>query len=633
MQTKKAAMRKNKYTDILLEKAEILDRQGKYDAAHNLLEQATDLEPNNVMALHRLAMLSAKRGNHAKSLEIYLKIIELRPDNLDAMLLLGVEYAETGDFPKAISCFRQCVAKAPPRSGLHQMLGVALAETGQHEEALEQFSTACRINPDDDESLTRLAIELIHFLKMADAEEKLLQALDINSCNPLAHNNLGRVYKFQGRNEEATTAFRKALELEPHNHVVVNNLLLSLNYLADSNPVQTAEEHRLLTQQTYPAGNELPTINYSPPHNPLRIGYVSGDFHSHSVSFFIEPILMHHDPSKISVYCYANDTREDDTTRRLMACPVTWRNIAKLSDQDAALMIQSDEIDILIDLSGHSSENRLGLFSLKPAPLQASWIGYPHSTGLPQMDYYISDALCDPPGMTEHLYSEKIIRLPTIFSCYLPPLQFPQVTLPPSHTTGVITFGSFNNFAKVNRNVIALWGEILLAVPSSRLFLKSLALGDHSTQKQVLADFASGGVSPERIILQSTVNSPLEHLALYGKIDIALDTYPYHGTTTTCEALWMGVPVLTLEGNTHASRVGVSILTSIGCPELIASDSTDYVKKAALLAGDPLLLHTYREKLRSRMAHSPLMDAAGVTRQWEQLCSELVNNTHQSKFK
>ncbi len=607
------------YCSILMDKAATLAESGNRDAARSFLEDALAIEPDNTVAIHRLAMIHAEGGDHLKALELYQKIVAIQPDNLDAWLLLGVEYAETGNYEEAIGCFQHCIANSSPKTGLHQMLGVALAEIGRHEEAMDQFRTACSINPNDDESLTRLAIELIYFLKMADAEKHLLRALALNRSNALAYNNLGRVYKFQGRTDEAAKAFRTALELEPDNQVVVNNLLLSLNYLADADPEQVAAEHRNLCRHIYGANkNDEPAEWPSSPHRIIHVGYVSGDFHNHSVSFFFEPILMHHDPLQVQVYCYSNDTREDDTTRRLMSCNVQWKNIAKVSDRDAAEMIRGDGIDILVDLSGHSSENRLGLFALKPAPVQMSWIGYPHSTGLPQIDYYISDAHCDPPGITEQLYTERILRLPRIFSCYLPPLQFPQVTPPPSDSTGLITFGSFNNFAKVNKRVIAVWADILNRVENSRLFLKSMALGDLITQKQVLNMFAEHGVSSGRIALLNTVNSPMEHLALYGQIDIALDTFPYNGTTTTCEALWMGVPVVTLAGATHASRVGVSLLTNVGTPELIASTPSAYVSIIAQLAADNRQLHLYRENLRTAMAHSPLMDFVGVVTELEQ---------------
>jgi predicted O-linked N-acetylglucosamine transferase (SPINDLY family) len=294
-----------------------------------------------------------------------------------------------------------------------------------------------------------------------------------------------------------------------------------------------------------------------------------------------------------------------------------WRDIKGLPDEQAAEMVRADKISILVDLSGHSSGNRLGLFALKPAPVQVSWLGYPHSTGLRQMDYFLTDALCDPPGLTDQLYTEKLIRLPGSFCCYLPPVDFPVVSPPPSVASGNITFGSFNSFAKVNDQLIEIWSKLLFRVPGSRLFLKSMCLGDRAVQQAVLTKFRTFGVSEDRIALLSTVDSPLDHLALYSQIDIALDTYPYHGTTTTCEALWMGVPVVTLAGRCHAARVGVSLLSSARLETLIAGSPEEYVDIAVNLANDNELRGRMRDNLRLIFATSPLMDAVRVTREVE----------------
>ncbi|MBV5340871.1 MAG: tetratricopeptide repeat protein [Deltaproteobacteria bacterium] len=618
-------MKRDNYSSVLVDEAVILAERGGREADGSLFKEALTFKPDDIIAMNRRAMIYAEGGDHRKAVELYQRIVAQNPDNFDALLLLGVEHAQTGNYQEAVACFYRCIAMSPLHAGLHKMLGMALSDGGKHEEAMEQFRVACQIDPGDDELLTRFAIELIHFLKMAEAEERLLQALALNPANALAYNNLGRVYKFQGKATEAVKAFRTSLELDPVNHVVANNLLLTLNYLADATPEQVASEHRAYCRSVYGSENRTSRAGLMLPSKLIRIGYVSGDFHSHSVSFFFEPILMNHNGRQFQIYCYSNGVQEDETTRRLMAYNVQWKNIATISDRDAAEIIRADEIDILVDLSGHSSGNRLGLFALKPAHVQVSWIGYPHSTGLAQMDYYISDVVCDPPGMTEHLYTEKIVRLPRIFTCYLPPLQFPQVMPPPSEESAIITFGSFNNFAKVNNSVIAVWADILNRVANSRLFLKSMALGDMVTQKQVLDSFAKHGINADRIALLNTVNSPVEHLALYGQIDIALDTFPYNGTTTTCEALWMGVPVVALAGATHASRVGASLLTNVGVPELVASTHSNYVSKAMFLAGDSKRLKQYRDNLRSNMACSPLMDAAGVTAELEKAYVELYS--------
>lgn len=611
------------YVSILIDKACTLHEQGHLPEALSLLEEVIAFDPANISALQHIARIYSLIGNHHAALNIYQHLNNILPGSSKTLMLLGVEFAETGNYENAVNCFLECLKSEGANATLHLMTGIAYDELDKRDEALHHFGVAFELNPEDDTTLTHLAKSLISKLRMTEAEQYLLTALKINPANALAYNNLGRIYKSQGKSVEAVAAYRNALKLDSQNPVVANNLLLCLNYLPNISPEAIFSEHQKLCNQVYHVPSRLSEQHSQPANGKLRIGYVSGDFHNHSVAFFFEPVLLHHDRLKFDIFCYSNDSRSDNTTKRLKATPTEWRSIVGLSDEQAAKMVTRDNIDVLVDLAGHSSENRLGLFALKPARLQVSWLGYPHSTGLSQMDYYLTDDLCDPNGMTEHLYTEKLIHLPGTFCCYLPPLQFPAVTPPPSTRSDVITFGCFNNFAKVNDTLIELWAGILSQVPGSRLLLKSMALGDQVTQQSVLAKFQSLGITADRIALLGTVKSALDHLALYSQIDIALDTYPYHGTTTTCEALWMGVPVVTLAGSTHASRVGVSFLNSVGCQELIAVTAKNYINIAMSLAGAPHRLCCYRENLRSMMAHSPLMDAVKLTNNVE-LAFELV---------
>jgi len=601
------------YARILIDKACILHEQGHLPEALSLLEEVIAFDANNISALQHIALLYSQNGNHHAALNIYQHLKNILPESSETLMLLGVEFAETGNYESAVDCFLTCLKSDGANATLHLMIGITYDELDKRDEALQHFSSAFELNPENDTTLTHLAKSLITKQRITEAEQYLLTALKINPANALAYNNLGRIYKSQGKSVEAVTAYRNALKLDPQNPVIVNNLLLCLNYLPDLSPEAIFSEHQKLCNQVY----HIPPVfleQYSQPASgKIRIGYVSGDFHNHSVAFFFEPVLLHHNRLKFEIFCYSNDSRNDDTTKRLKATPTEWRSIVGLSDEQAAKIVRRDSIDVLVDLAGHSSENRLGLFALKPARLQASWLGYPHSTGLSQIDYYLTDVLCDPDGMTEHLYTEKLLHLPGTFCCYLPPFQFPAVKPPPSTRSGAVTFGSFNNFAKVNDRLIELWAEILSLVPNSRLFLKSMSLGDQATQQSVLAKFELLGIPEDRIALLGTVKSALDHLALYTQIDIALDAFPYHGTTTTCEALWMGVPVVTLAGSTHASRVGVSLLTSVGCKELIAVTAKNYINIAVSLAGTPHQLYWYRENLRTMMARSPLMDAGRLT--------------------
>jgi predicted O-linked N-acetylglucosamine transferase (SPINDLY family) len=364
------------------------------------------------------------------------------------------------------------------------------------------------------------------------------------------------------------------------------------------------------------------------PERKLRIGYVSPDLCAHVVSRFIAPVLARHDRDAFEVYCYAEVAAPDEITTMLRGYANGWRDTVGEPDEHLAEAIRQDGIDILVDLAGHSASNRLLVFARKPAPVQITYLGYAATTGMTAMDYRLTDALADPPGMTEQFHSERLIRLPKCAWCYNKLADGPGVSELPASKAGHVTFCSFNNFAKVNEPLLRLWGRILQSVPGSRLLIKANALDSPSTQQRV-RDWASGaGIDQNRLDLCGWL-SLAEHYARYGQVDIALDTFPYHGTTMTCEALWMGVPVVTLAGGSHLSRVGVSLLTNVGLPELVAESADDYVRIAADLGGDLSRLRGMRATLRKRMEDSPLLDAAGFTKNleaayrqaWRQWCN------------
>jgi len=344
---------------------------------------------------------------------------------------------------------------------------------------------------------------------------------------------------------------------------------------------------------------------------------VSPDFTHHAVAYFIEPILAAHDRTRVEVFCYANVRVPDATTARLRTLADHWRDIAQLDDDAAAACIRQDEIDLLVDLAGHTAHHRLQVFARRPAPVQATWIGYPNTTGLDAIDYRLTDEICDPPGQTETWHSEKLVRLPSTFSCYQPDAAAPELNALPAVASGRITFGCFNNFAKITPEVIALWGQLIRQLPDAQLLLKSRGLEDPTTAARIRAAFANAGIGGARLALNGKELSVHDHLQLYHGVDIGLDPFPYNGTTTTCEALWMGVPVITLAGNVHAARVGASLMAHVGLPDLVAATPDDYVAKAAALARDLPRLGTIRQTLRETMRRGPLCDAAKFTRQLE----------------
>jgi protein O-GlcNAc transferase len=358
----------------------------------------------------------------------------------------------------------------------------------------------------------------------------------------------------------------------------------------------------------------------------LKIGFISPDFNQHSVAYFFEPILQHLDRERFQPYCYYSNRRIDTTTKRFSEYVEWWRPVAGLRDEAVVKQIEDDGIDILMDLAGHTSDNRLAVFARRPAPLQVTYLGYPTTTGMSEMQFRLSDWVVDPIG-DEYLSSEKLLRLPHSYFCYRPPETSLDVEGCPALHERCITFGSFNNMAKASAATFRLWARVLKAVPRSRLRLKSLALANDIVREKVIATFCQNGIDDSRITLLPWQSDTDTHLAQYHGIDIALDTTPYNGATTTCEALWMGVPVVSLRGGTHASRMGASILSAAGMPELIASSEDEFVQHCADLAGDVNALAARRFGSRDRLIESPLMQQETFVRDFEVVMEHAVRST------
>jgi protein O-GlcNAc transferase len=394
-------------------------------------------------------------------------------------------------------------------------------------------------------------------------------------------------------------------------------LPLALNYQPGADPAEILRE-----ANAYAERHAASLTAAAKPHparslegRRLRIGYVSADFREHPVAYFLEPILAAHDHQGFEIFCYADVRQPDAVTRRLQGYADQWRSLVGSSDEEAAELIRRDGIDILVDLSGHTGGNRLPVFARKPAPVQASYLGYLGTTGLPAIDYYLTDAHADPPGLTDAHYQEQLVRLPECGFCYAPgpaPEVSPEL---PARQAGRVTFGSLNSVAKLSEEVLALWARVLAAVAGSRVVLRTGA--GRRAEERVRGGLAGHGVSPERVLLLGQTATRFDYLKLYQAVDLGLDPFPYNGVTTTCDALWMGVPVLTLAGGTCVSRQGVRFLRAVGLDELIAETPEAYVRLATEVAGDLARLSALRRGLRERMSHSPLMDAAQFTRHLE----------------
>jgi len=443
--------------------------------------------------------------------------------------------------------------------------------------------------------------------------------------NAIALNNKGGQLLAQGMAKEAIDQYQMALVLAPEKPFIQSNYLYALNYQTtpDMGKIFAAhkkfgEFHENVAAKSTALQSPITSNAATNAQQPLRIGYVSSDFRHHAVSHFIEPVLAAHDKNKFQLFAYYHHTVVDDMTKRIQSHVSHWRSLVGKSDADIAAMIRADGIDILIDLAGHTATNRLPMFARKPAPLQVTWLGYPNTTGLSTMDYRITDAFADPPGMTDAFHTEKLHRMPQTFSCYSAPADAPAVAPLQAKRTGRVTFGSFNNFAKITAEVITVWSNILKRIPTATLFLKYKDLESVPMTQYIHHQFMTRGVLVSQLRIQGDDASHVEHMARYNNIDIALDPFPYNGTTTTLDALWMGVPVITLAGVSHVGRVGVSQMSNLGLQELIAKNKDDYVDIAVTLAGNVEKLSALRAGMRERMLTSPLMNVDRFTRNLEQ---------------
>jgi len=445
---------------------------------------------------------------------------------------------------------------------------------------------------------------------------------------------LARVLGEQGRHTEAVALFRELIATQADDDAAWSGALFSMNYSEQFSAREVFEEHVKYGQRFPKAPPMAVDATHSRPGHRVRVGYLSPDFWLHSVAHFMVPILHHHDRGRVEVFCYHNGRNEDAMTARLKSRAEHWRHTAGLSDDALERTLRADKLDILVELSGHSDHHRLSVLTRRVAPIQVTYLGYPNTTGVPAIDYRITDARADPPGESDGLHVENLVRLPETFLCYAPPAVRAETSPAPVHRNSHVTFGSFNNFAKLTPLTIKLWSRILAAT-NSRLLIKTRGLQDPGLRALLLERFLKYGVDAERLELMPPILDQREHLQTYSEVDIALDSFPYHGTTTTMEALWMGVPVVTLEGDRHAARVGTSILSGLGLAELVAHSEDEYVQIATRLAAPDSPLDVLRQSLRSRLTESPLTDGARFTAHLEEayfkMWEEMLNRCGASR--
>jgi len=593
----------------------VLNATGRGDEAISAYRQAIALKPSYFEAYNNLGSVLQASGRLDEAIAAYQQTLSLRPNSLEAYNNLGNSLRSKGLLDQAMAAFRQAIALKPNCAEAYNNLGNALKDQGQIDPAIAAYRQAIAIKPTVAEYHTNLGVALRAIGQSDQAIAAYRQALAIKPALAEAYNNLGVVLKDQGQLDQAIAAFHQAITLQPNYSEAHSNLLFTLHYPAGEDAQAIVDEHRRWNQQHAAPLRPLirPHLNDRNPDRRLRIGYVSPDLHDHVVGWYLLPLLANHDHRNFEIFAYAQVPAPDAMTQRLREHTDGWRSLLGLSNAQAADLIRQDHIDILVDLAGHTTQNRLLVFAHKPAPVQVTYLGYPNTTGLATMDYRLSDAYADPPGQTEAYHCEHLLRLSPCAWCFAPTASPPLAARPP----GPITFGCFNNFPKVTEPMLKRWGHILLAVPASRLLLKSAGLGSASVRLRVQQLLGELGIGPERLELRGREPGYAGHLALYGRMDIALDTFPYHGTTTTCEALWMGVPVVSLAGLSHVARVGVSLLHNVGLPELVANTPAEYVRLAVDLANDLPRLQRLHSTLRPRLQASPLMDAPRFARNVE----------------
>ncbi|MGZ0189789.1 MAG: O-linked N-acetylglucosamine transferase, SPINDLY family protein [Alphaproteobacteria bacterium] len=509
---------------------------------------------------------------------------ELSPHNPDVWLALGGVLAEAGQFAEAEQAYRQVADLLPDRLDARINVGAMLERQHRFVAAAAEYTIAARG---------------MHNL-------------------PAALSNLAGVLALQGRPEEALAIYRRAVRRTDPSSGAWSNYLYAQHYCADLAATRIAADHLVWGAKF---ASNIETI-VSPKSRDktkahLRIAYLSPNLVRHSVAHFALPVLKGHDRGRVEVWCYSTALRTDAMSQRLRDAADVWVDASRLDDATLAAQIARDEIDVLIDLAGHTADGRLGVMARRPAPLQASYIGYPNTMGLSAVDLRFSDGVADPNEIDGRLISERLVRLPRPFLAYAPPDEAPVIGRSPSGSGRIVTFGSLNNLAKVSPQCLDMWAETMRAVPDSRILLKARSFSDVEARDRITALFEARGVKANRLDLRPHLNNLQEHLETYQEIDIALDSAPYNGTTTTMEALWMGVPVISMQGDRHSSRVGRSLLSAIGLGQFVQNDKRSYVKAAVDLADDVDSRVSLRQRLRGKIASSPLADGQGMAQALE----------------
>ncbi len=618
----------------------------------NHLRKRVETTPNDIDAVADLAAVLAQSGQTEQALSLLLPAAQQHPQHLSLQHNLAELYRNTGETQKAETLFTSLLNQHPLFIPAYQSLmlilaerlknsaltqqrteilsqlailsnnkGNALLEIGQVEAAQAAYSEALSYWADYPSAHSNLSNVSRMMGQLSEAENRARIALKLRPDFAEAWNNLGTALSEQGRFAEAITCYQQALAVNPNQEEARHNAgsgsLFLLLYRDDLTAEQIVNAHKQWGQQFALTATPCPMVTG----DKLRVGFISADFREHSVMYFAEGLLEKLDRQQFDIVCYANQTIEDSVTQRIKALPLLWRPIAALSDNALCEQIKQDKIDILIDLSGHSKGHRLYALAKKPAPIMATWLGYSFTTGLPAFDYRISDAYADPENIAPQQHSEQLIYLTHSQFNYRAKADAPEVNSLPALQNDLITFGSLNNVQKLNRSVVWAWSQILLSIPDSRLIIHNKLMTDAGVAGRIRGLFEAFGVDVQRLDFRPF---SVQHLKTYHEIDIALDTFPYNGATTSCEALWMGVPVLSLVGDSSVSRMGVSILSTTGMESWLANSVTEYIDLARQHSTSLESLAKLRTELRAQLLHSHLCDEASFAVDFARCLKEML---------
>jgi len=590
----------------------LLEEFGDAQDALDAKQKAVELSPMDAETHNNLGFALHRQERFVEAEDSYLKAISLKPDFAEAYANLGAMQKALDRFDEAKESYLKAVSLKPNYAKAYYNLAAMLKERGEPDEAERFYLKAIEFKPDYFEAYNDLGVALKEQCRFVDAEKSFKKAVSIKPDFAEAHSNLGAALNDQGRSAEALDSYRQAIIVKPDFVDAYNNLLIGSNYsnaFSVANYLEWANKFGALVTSNAKQKFTDHKLN----NKKLRVGFVSGDLRAHPVGYFLENMLRY--IKNIELLAYPTLQKEDSLTQRVKPCFVSWTPIHGISDEEAAKIIYNDKINILIDLSGHTAHNRLGVFGYKPAPIAVSWLGYFASTGVAEIDYFLGDRYAAPKE-EESAFTEKIYRMPNSFLCFTPPSEAPDVSRLPALKNGFITFGCFNNLRKLNDDVISLWSGILRAMPTSKLFLKTKQLDDKHIADALYKKFQDCGVVADRLIFEGA-SSREEYLASYGRVDISLDPFPFPGGTTSVEGIWMGVPVLTLKGDRFIARQGESIAHNVGMPLWIASDKDEYVRKAIEFSADLEALAAIRANLRDKALSSPLFDGEGFARDFE----------------